>query len=158
MRVHEVLSEVKGGRIMFAATFGNVHGVYKPGGVTLRPTILKEGQAAVTEKFGADAHFDLVFHGGSGSSVDQIRETLGYGVIKMNIDTDTQFAYSRPVGEYVEANARAFKYQVDPDTDQPYKKQYDPRVWVREAELSMAARLEEAFKDLGATGRSVTKG
>ncbi len=99
-----------------------------------------------------------MFHGGSGSEKEKIEEAVGYGVFKMNIDTDTQFAYSRPVGEYVEANARAFKYQVDPDTDQPYKKQYDPRVWVREAELSMAARLEEAFKDLGATGRSVTKG
>ena len=89
---------------------------------------------------------------------EKIEEAVGYGVFKMKIDTDTQFAYARPVGEYVEANARAFKYQVDPETDKPYKKNYDPRVWIREAELSMAARLEEAFKDLGATGRSVTKG
>lgn len=147
------------GHFSVAAAFGNVHGVYKPGNVKLRPEILLESQKYVSEKHNlGDRPLDFVFHGGSGSEKEKIEEAVGYGVFKMNIDTDTQFAYSRPVGEYVEANARAFKYQVDPDTDQPYKKQYDPRVWVREAELSMASRLEEAFKDLGATGRSVTKG
>ena len=147
------------GHFSVAAAFGNVHGVYKPGNVKLRPEILLESQKYVAEKHGlGDRPLDFVFHGGSGSEKEKIEEAVSYGCFKMNIDTDTQFAYARPVGEYVEANARAFKYQVDPETDQPYKKQYDPRVWIREAELSMAARLEEAFKDLGATGRTVTKG
>ena len=147
------------GHFSVAAAFGNVHGVYKPGNVKLRPEILLESQKFVAEKHGlGDSPLDFVFHGGSGSEKAKIEEAVGYGVFKMNIDTDTQFAYARPVGEYVEANDRAFKYQVDPETDKPYKKQYDPRVWIREAELSMATRLEESFKDLGATGRSVTKG
>ncbi|MCC9622808.1 class II fructose-bisphosphate aldolase [Thalassospira sp. MA62] len=147
------------GHFSVAAAFGNVHGVYKPGNVKLRPEILLESQKYVAEKHGLpDRPLDFVFHGGSGSEKEKIEEAVSYGCFKMNIDTDTQFAYAHPIGAYVEANARAFKYQVDPETDQPYKKQYDPRVWVREAEVSMAARLEEAFKDLGATGRTVTKG
>jgi fructose-bisphosphate aldolase class II len=156
VEVYEALQPL--GRFLFAATFGNVHGAYKPGSVKLKPTILRDGQKAVMDKHGAEAEMDLVFHGGSGSELSDIRETLDYGVVKMNIDTDTQFAYATAVGKYVEENERAFKYQVDPDNDTPYKKQYDPRVWVREAELSMAARLEEAFKDLGSTGKSIAKG
>ena len=92
LAVHEALSPVSGARFMLAATFGNVHGVYKPGNVVLTPTILKDGQEAVMAKHGDDARFWLVFHGGSGSSQEEIRETLGYGVIKMNVDTDTQYA------------------------------------------------------------------
>ncbi|MDP2697949.1 class II fructose-bisphosphate aldolase [Thalassospira sp.] len=147
------------GHFSVAASFGNVHGVYKPGNVRLRPEILRESQKYVSEKHGlGDRPLDFVFHGGSGSEKEKIEEAVGYGVFKMNIDTDTQFAYATAVGKYVEAHDKAFKYQVDPQTDAPYKKYYDPRVWVREAELSMAARLEEAFRDLGATGRTVTKG
>ncbi|WP_417843042.1 class II fructose-bisphosphate aldolase [Thalassospira sp.] len=147
------------GHFSVAAAFGNVHGVYKPGNVKLRPEILLESQKYVAEKHDLDGFpLDFVFHGGSGSEKEKIEEAVGYGVFKMNIDTDTQFAYATAVGKYVEENERAFKYQVDPDNDTPYKKQYDPRVWVREAELSMAARLEEAFKDLGSTGKSIAKG
>jgi fructose-bisphosphate aldolase class II len=101
----KVYEELKGqGRYMFAATFGNVHGHYKPGAVKLRPDILKSGQEAVIAKYGQDAEFDLVFHGGSGSPVEQIRETLGYGVIKMNIDTDTQYAFTRPIVDHLFSN------------------------------------------------------
>lgn len=147
------------GHFSVAASFGNVHGVYKPGNVKLRPEILRESQKYVADKHGLGEHpLDFVFHGGSGSEKEKIEEAVSYGVFKMNIDTDTQFAYAAAVGKYVMENDRAFKYQVDPENDKPYKKQYDPRVWIREAELSMAARLEEAFKDLGATGRSIAKG
>ncbi len=150
MRVHEVLSEVEGARFMFAATFGNVHGVYKPGGVTLRPTILKEGQDAVTEKFGADAHFDLVFHGGSGSSVEQIRETLGYGVIKMNIDTDTQYAFTRPVVDFMLKN---YDEVLKIEGEVGNKKKYDPRAWLKAGRDNMAARVSQGCKDLLSEGK-----
>ena len=113
LRAYELLSKI--GHFSLAASFGNVHGVYKPGNVKLRPEILKNSQALVQQTHGlADNPLDLVFHGGSGSDKGQIEESLGYGVFKMNIDTDTQFAFSQPVGEYVEANDRAFKYQIDP--------------------------------------------
>jgi len=98
---------------------------------------------------------DLVFHGGSGSDKNKISEALSYGVFKMNIDTDTQFAYAKAVGEYVEENTKAFKYQIDPDDGTPYKKKYDPRVWLRAGEVSMVDRLDEAFSDLGSTGKTL---
>ena len=98
---------------------------------------------------------DLVFHGGSGSDKDKIAEALSYGVFKMNIDTDTQFAVSKAVGTYVEENSKAFKHQIDPDDGTPYKKKYDPRVWLREGEVSMVNRLDEAFSDLGSTGKTL---
>jgi len=101
LAVHEALSRIKDARYMFAATFGNVHGVYKPGNVVLKPKILKEGQDAVVKKYGEAARFWLVFHGGSGSSIEDIHETLEYGVIKMNVDTDTQYAFTRPVAEHM---------------------------------------------------------
>ena len=104
VQVYESLSAVKGARYMFAATFGNVHGVYKPGNVKLRPSILKEGQAALVKKYGKEASFDLVFHGGSGSPIEQIHETLDYGVIKMNVDTDTQYAFTRPIVDHMFKN------------------------------------------------------
>lgn len=142
-----------------AASFGNVHGVYKPGNVKLRPEILKNSQDMVRQHHGTEANpLNLVFHGGSGSDKAQITETLDYGVFKFNIDTDTQFAFSAPVGQFVNDHAAAFKHQIDPDTGEPYKKLYDPRKWLRQAELGMAARLDEAFTDLNATGRSLARG
>lgn len=151
---HNILSPI--GHYSLAASFGNVHGVYKPGNVQLRPEILKNSQTLVKERCQTgDNPLDLVFHGGSGSEKSKIAEALEYGVFKMNIDTDTQFAQAEAVGAYVEANARAFKYQIDPDDGTPYKKKYDPRTWLREAEVSMVKRLDEAFADLQSTGKSI---
>jgi fructose-bisphosphate aldolase, class II len=144
------------GHFSVAASFGNVHGVYAPGNVQLRPEILKASQELVakTHKLGKNP-LDLVFHGGSGSEKDKIREALTYGVFKMNIDTDTQFAFSKPVGDYVTANVRAFQNQIDPETGKPYKKEYDPRAWLRKGEEGVVARLTEACTDLGSTGKSL---
>lgn len=120
-----VYEELKGlGRYMFAATFGNVHGSYKPGHVKLRPDILKQGQDAVIGKYGKEAEFDLVFHGGSGTPVEQIRETLAYGVIKMNIDTDTQYAFTRPIADHMFKN---YDGVLKIDGEVGNKKAYDPR-------------------------------
>lgn len=144
------------GHFSLAASFGNVHGVYKPGNVKLRPEILKNAQALVQAECGTGPNpLDLVFHGGSGSDKAQITETLGYGVFKMNIDTDTQFAFSAPVGAFVEKNPKAFKFQIDPEDGTPYKKLYDPRKWLRAGEEGMVARLDEAFADLRSAGRSL---
>lgn len=154
LKAHDALSPI--GHYSLAASFGNVHGVYKPGNVQLRPEILRNSQALVQATHELDENpLDLVFHGGSGSEKGKIDEALQYGVFKMNIDTDTQFAQAEAVGKYVEVNQKAFKYQVDPDDDTPYKKLYDPRKWLRAAEEQMIARLDEAFADLGATGKSI---
>ena len=154
LKAYDVLSKL--GHFSVAASFGNVHGVYKPGNVHLRPEILKNSQALVAKERGLGNNpLDLVFHGGSGSEKDKITESLGYGVFKMNIDTDTQFAFSEYVGKYVEANSRAFKYQIDPEDAKPYKKQYDPRVWLREGEKGIVDRLNEAFKDLQSAGKTL---
>lgn len=154
LKAWKLLSPI--GHFSLAASFGNVHGVYKPGNVKLRPEILRNAQALVQKECGTAANpLDLVFHGGSGSEKTQITETLGYGVFKMNIDTDTQFAFSEPVGKFVEANAKAFKYQIDPTDGTPYKKLYDPRKWLRAAEEGMIARMDEAFADLRSAGRSL---
>jgi len=154
LKAYETLKDV--GHFALAASFGNVHGVYKPGNVKLRPEILKNSQDMVQKVHGtAEKPLDFVFHGGSGSEKKDIADAVSYGVFKMNIDTDTQFAFSEPVGKYVEANAKAFKYQVDPETDEPYKKQYDPRKWLREGEKGIIARLTEAFEDLNSKGKSV---
>ncbi len=154
LRAYEELTPI--GHFSLAASFGNVHGVYKPGNVKLRPEILKNSQDLVQKTHNTGGNpLDLVFHGGSGSDKGQIEESLGYGVFKMNIDTDTQFAYAHAVGAYVQDNAKAFAHQIDPEDGTPYKKQYDPRKWMRMAEESMALRLEEAFKDLRSAGRSV---
>ena len=151
---YERLSKI--GHFSLAASFGNVHGVYKPGNVQLRPEILKNSQALVQETCNTDENpLDLVFHGGSGSEKAKIDEALGYGVFKMNIDTDTQFAFAEGVGNYVDANAKAFKHQIDPDDGTPYKKQYDPRAWLRKCEESFIARLDEAFVDLKSVGKSL---
>jgi len=154
LRAWEVLSPL--GHVTMAASFGNVHGVYAPGNVKLRPEILKASQEAVAARFGGGAKpMALVFHGGSGSEKDKITEAVGYGVFKMNIDTDTQFAFSEPVGAYVDANPVAFKHQIDPSTGKPQKKFYDPRKWLRAGEKGVAKRLDEAFADLGSAGRSL---
>ena len=154
LKAYELLSPI--GSFSVAASFGNVHGVYKPGNVKLRPEILKASQELVQARHATAANpLNLVFHGGSGSEKDKIAEAVSYGVFKMNIDTDTQFAFAEPVGAFVEANPRAFKYQVDPDDGKPYKSLYDPRKWLRAGEKGMVARLGEAFADLGATGKTL---
>jgi fructose-bisphosphate aldolase class II len=144
------------GHFSVAASFGNVHGVYKPGNVKLRPEILKNSQDLVTKRCATALNpLNLVFHGGSGSEKEQIREAIRYGVFKMNIDTDTQFAYSQAVGAAIAANPKAFQHQLDPETGVPYKKFYDPRAWLRQGEVGLKNRLLEAFDDLGCRGRSV---
>lgn len=153
---YDTLSKI--GHFSTAASFGNVHGVYSPGNVKLRPDILKNSQDLVekTHKLGKNP-LDLVFHGGSGSEKDKIEESLGYGVFKMNIDTDTQFAFANAIGNYVAENERAFAYQIDPDDGKPYKKQYDPRVWLRVGEKGLVARMDEAFADLKSAGKSLAQ-
>lgn len=138
-------------RFTIAAAFGNVHGVYKPGNVKLTPKILKNSQEYVQTKFGTSSNpIDFVFHGGSGSTVEEIREAIGYGVIKMNIDTDMQFAYTEGIRDYVVSKIDYLKTQIgSPDgADSPNKKHYDPRKWVREGEITFNTRLEQAFADL----------
>ncbi|MDC0480403.1 class II fructose-bisphosphate aldolase [Candidatus Marinimicrobia bacterium] len=156
LRAWELLSPI--GHFSLAASFGNVHGVYKPGNVKLRPEILKNSQNLVEKTCGTGSKpLDLVFHGGSGSDKAKIKEALSYGVFKMNIDTDTQFAFAQAVGKYVEENTKAFKYQIDPEDGTPYKKQYDPRKFLRAGEEGMIERLHEAFADLGSVGKSLVK-
>ncbi|MBC7006650.1 class II fructose-bisphosphate aldolase, partial [Photobacterium sp. BZF1] len=140
-------------RFTIAASFGNVHGVYKPGNVVLTPTILRDSQAYCAEKFGiADNALNFVFHGGSGSSQEEIEESIGYGVIKMNIDTDTQWATWDGVRAYEAENRDFLQGQIGNPTgeDAPNKKYYDPRVWLRAGQVGMVNRLEQAFKDLNA--------
>jgi fructose-bisphosphate aldolase class II len=146
------------GHFSVAASFGNVHGVYKPGNVKLRPEILRNSQALVQERHGTSKNpLNLVFHGGSGSEKEKITEAVGYGVFKMNIDTDTQFAFAEPIGKFVHENPKAFQYQIDPEDGTPYKKLYDPRKWLRLGELGIVERLMEAFDDLGSKGKSIAR-
>lgn len=140
------------GTFMYAATFGNVHGVYKPGNVKLRPTILKDGQDAVRSALGADAEHYLVFHGGSGSELHEIHETLTYGVVKMNIDTDTQYTYTRPVVDYFFKN---YDKVLKIDGEVGSKKHYDPREWLKVAEKGMSERIALACDDLKSSGKSL---
>lgn len=138
-------------RFTIAAAFGNVHGVYKPGNVQLTPVILKNSQEFIQEKFRTGPNpIDFVFHGGSGSSVEEIREAIGYGVVKMNIDTDLQFAFTEGVRDYVDGNLEYLRTQIgNPDGDDiPNKKYYDPRKWMREGELTFIKRLTQSFEDL----------
>lgn len=140
-----------------AAAFGNVHGVYKPGNVKLTPVILKNSQDYIKEKFNtADNPVNFVFHGGSGSSRDEIREAISYGAIKMNIDTDLQWAYWDGVKNYYKQKEGYLQGQIgNPDgEDKPNKKNYDPRVWIREAEKSFVERLKTAFEDLNCIGKN----
>ena len=138
-------------KFMVAAAFGNVHGVYKPGNVKLTPKILKNSQEYISKKFNVPHNtIDFVFHGGSGSSFEEIREAIGYGVIKMNIDTDMQYAYMSGVRDYFSKNNDYLQSQIgNPNgSDVPNKKYYDPRKWVRSAEESFVERLKKAFEDL----------
>jgi fructose-bisphosphate aldolase class II len=137
------------GRYILAATFGNVHGVYKPGHVQLRPSILNDIQQAVGSAYGKQMPFDLVFHGGSGSALEEIREAISYGVIKMNVDTDTQYAFTRPVAAHMFTN---YDGVLKVDGEVGNKKAYDPRSWGKAAEAAMAARVTQACEDLLSTG------
>jgi fructose-bisphosphate aldolase class II len=148
--VYETLNGI--GRYMFAATFGNVHGHYKPGAVKLRPDILKKGQEAVMKKYGKDAEFDLVFHGGSGTPRHELEETLAYGVVKMNIDTDTQYAFTRPIVEHMFKN---YDGVLKIDGEIGNKKAYDPRAYLKAAEIGVAARMTQACDDLHSVGKTI---
>ena len=146
----EELSKVSS-RFTVAAAFGNVHGVYKPGNVKLTPKILKNSQEYISQKFNLPENtVDFVFHGGSGSSIEEIRESIGYGVIKMNIDTDLQFAFTEGISDYMVGNIDYLKTQIgNPEgIDVPNKKFYDPRKWLREGEVTFINRLKKAFEDL----------
>jgi fructose-bisphosphate aldolase, class II len=149
----EALGLGERGRYILAATFGNVHGVYKPGHVKLRPAILKEIQDAVGAKYGKDKPFDLVFHGGSGSDLTDIREAIGYGVVKMNVDTDTQYAFTRPVAGHMFSN---YDGVLKVDGEVGSKKAYDPRTWGKAAEAGMSARVVQACEDLLSAGQRLT--
>jgi fructose-bisphosphate aldolase class II len=152
----EALGTGEKGRYMTALTFGNVHGVYKPGNVKLRPEILKQAQEAVADKLGLPAGskpFDLVFHGGSGSLPEEIAAAVSYGVVKMNVDTDTQYAFTRPVAGHMFANYGGV-LKVDGDVGD--KKAYDPRAWGKAGEAGMAARVVEACENLSSTGKTLS--
>ncbi|MCH2055782.1 MAG: class II fructose-bisphosphate aldolase [Thalassotalea sp.] len=152
---YEILNAISP-QFSIAASFGNVHGVYKPGNVVLTPKILKNSQAFVAEKFDlGEKPLDFVFHGGSGSELSDIREAIGYGVIKMNIDTDTQWATFEGVRDYYEGKRDYLQSQIgNPEgAEKPNKKYYDPRVWLREGEKSMQSRLQQCFADLNCLNR-----
>ena len=154
----EALGSGEHGKYLLAATFGNVHGVYKPGNVKLRPEVLAEGQEVAAAKLGLpkDAKpFDFVFHGGSGSLKSEIEEALGYGVVKMNVDTDTQYAFTRPVAGHMFAN---YDGVLKIDGEVGDKKAYDPRSYMKKAEANMCERVVEACNDLHSAGRSISAG
>ncbi|HEY9411884.1 MAG TPA: class II fructose-bisphosphate aldolase [Jiangellaceae bacterium] len=148
----EALGTGEKGRYLTALTFGNVHGVYKPGNVKLRPEILKEIQEAVGARVGKDKPFDLVFHGGSGSTAEEISAAVDYGVVKMNIDTDTQYAFTRPVVDHMFTN---YDGVLKIDGEVGNKKAYDPRVWGKAAEAGLAARVVEAAQQLRSAGQKL---
>ena len=148
----EALGLGEKGRYITALTFGNVHGVYKPGNVKLRPEILKDIQDQTSARYGKERPFDLVFHGGSGSTEQEISDAVSFGVIKMNIDTDTQYAFTRPVAGHMFTN---YDGVLKVDGEVGNKKTYDPRVWGKAAEASMAARIVEAAQRLGSAGKSI---
>ncbi|MRH91886.1 class II fructose-bisphosphate aldolase [Nocardia sp. SYP-A9097] len=152
----DALGAGENGKYLLAATFGNVHGVYKPGNVVLKPEVLAEGQRVAAAKLGlgADAQpFDFVFHGGSGSLKSEIEDSLRYGVVKMNVDTDTQYAFTRPLAGHMFAN---YDGVLKIDGEVGNKKVYDPRSYLKKAETSMAARVVEACNDLNSAGRSIS--
>ena len=152
----EALGTGENGRYLTALTFGNVHGVYKPGNVKLRPEILQTAQQAVADKLGLDAGsrpFDLVFHGGSGSTAEEIGAAVDFGVVKMNVDTDTQYAFTRPVAAHMFAN---YDGVLKVDGEVGNKKAYDPRAWGKAAEAGMAARVVEACEHLRSAGKAVS--
>ncbi|MET9493455.1 class II fructose-bisphosphate aldolase [Streptomyces sp. NPDC006552] len=155
VRTVEALGLGEKGRYLLAASFGNVHGVYKPGNVVLRPDLLAELNAGVAEKYGKPAGsqpFDFVFHGGSGSTLEEIRTALENGVVKMNLDTDTQYAFTRPIAGHMFEN---YDGVLKVDGEVGNKKTYDPRVWGKKAESSMTARIVEACESLRSTGTRI---
>jgi fructose-bisphosphate aldolase class II len=152
LEVARRLNSVQGARYLLAATFGNVHGVYKPGQVKLKPSILKDCQDAVMNAFGKTARFALVFHGGSGSTVAEIREAVDYGVVKMNIDTDTQYAFTRPIADHMLKN---YDGVLKVDGEVGRKKAYDPRTYLSSAEKAMAERVKQAVRDLRGEGKTL---
>jgi fructose-bisphosphate aldolase class II len=153
MATAEALGLGENGRYLTALTFGNVHGSYKPGSVKLKPELLDEIQKAVGAKYSKDLPFDLVFHGGSGSTEKEIADAVSFGVIKMNIDTDTQYAFTRAVAGHIFAN---YDGVLKVDGEVGNKKAYDPRAWGKLGEASMAARVAQAAKQLGSAGKSPT--
>ncbi len=153
LAVAEALGLGERGRYLLAATFGNVHGVYKPGHVTLRPSILRDIQDAVGAKYGVDKPFDLVFHGGSGSALEEIREAISYGVVKMNVDTDTQYAFTRPVVDHMFRN---YDGVLKIDGEVGNKKAYDPRSYGKAGEAGMSARVVRACEDLQSAGTKLS--
>jgi fructose-bisphosphate aldolase class II len=154
LEVARRLNAIKGARYLLAATFGNVHGVYKPGHVKLKPSILKDCQDAVVKQYGEEARFYLVFHGGSGSELSDIHEAIDYGVVKMNIDTDTQYAFTRPIADHMLKN---YDGVLKVDGEVGNKKTYDPRIYLGLAESAMAARVKQAAQDLKAVGTTMGK-
>jgi fructose-bisphosphate aldolase class II len=152
LQTAEALGTGERGRYLLAATFGNVHGVYQPGHVKLRPEILRDIQAAVGKKVGKDKPFALVFHGGSGSPLEQIHEAISYGVVKMNIDTDTQYALTRAIADHVLTHYEGV-LKVDGGVGE--KKTYDPRTYMEKAEENMARRVVQACEELGSAGKSL---
>ncbi|NUS74329.1 MAG: class II fructose-bisphosphate aldolase [Corynebacteriales bacterium] len=157
LRTVEALGNGEKGRYLLAATFGNVHGVYKPGNVKLTPSVLRDGQKVVADKLGLgdeERPFDLVFHGGSGSLLSEIHEALDYGVVKMNVDTDTQYAFTRPIAGHMMTN---YDGVLKVDGEVGNKKAYDPRAYGKLAEAGMAARVVQACEDLRSTGTTLAK-
>ncbi len=151
IKVHQALSPI--GPFLYAATFGNVHGVYKPGNVVLKPTVLRDGQQAVAEAAGLEKNpLNLVFHGGSGSTKEEIDETLNYGVVKMNVDTDTQYAFTRPIVEHMFKN---YDGVLKIEGEVGNKKVYDPRSYLKSGMLGMKERVLEAVRDLKGEGTSL---
>jgi len=155
LEVARRLSAIRDGRYLLAATFGNVHGVYKPGHVKLRPSILKDCQEAVVTRYGDSARFYLVFHGGSGSEMSDIHEAIDYGVVKMNIDTDTQYAFTRTVADHM---FKHYNEVMKVDGEVGNKKYYDPRTYLALAEAAMAERVKQAASNLKAAGTTLCKG
>jgi fructose-bisphosphate aldolase class II len=153
LRVAELLGSGEKGRYLLAATFGNVHGVYKPGNVKLRPEILRDIQQEVGAKLGKEKPFDLVFHGGSGSELTEIREAVSYGVVKMNVDTDTQYAFTRPIVDHMFGNYHGV-LKIDGEVGD--KKAYDPRSYLKKAEIGMAERVKAACEALLSAGNSLS--
>ncbi|MEC4016431.1 class II fructose-bisphosphate aldolase [Streptomyces sp. H27-D2] len=151
-RTAEALGLGEKGRYLLAASFGNVHGVYKPGNVVLRPDLLRDLQDGIAAKYGKKEPFDFVFHGGSGSTKEEIATALENGVVKMNLDTDTQYAFTRPVADHI---LRNYEGVLKVDGEVGNKKQYDPRTWGKLAEAGMAARVTRACGDLRSTGTKI---
>jgi len=152
VEVYRRMQTVSNGVYMFAATFGNVHGSYKPGAVKLKPEILKQGKEAIQKAFGPDARFKYVFHGGSGSTLAEIREAVTFGVVKMNVDTDAQYAFTRAVAAHMFAS---YDGVLKIDGEIGNKKAYDPRAYLKKAEQSMCLRVMQAVDDLNSAGQSI---